>query len=125
MLKLSNIIRAANFYYDLIIKNSFIKTLSNGQCRVVSRKGKTLGTFGSKASINYIDLSHLEELSYSSIMRELKKQSDTETITNFCSIFKQIFDQLFLQELENPAEKALPLTLMVFCKLHPVKLMEK
>ena len=122
-----------------IIKNSFIRKLPNGKYRVVSRKGKNLGTYKTKeeasarlraieffkhkkASDNTIDLSDLEDLSYSAIMRVLRKNADYEIISSFLSIYKQIFDSLVKNEMDNPADKTLPITLMIFGQLYSVKL---
>ena len=122
-----------------IIKNSFIRKLPNGKYRVVSRKGKNLGTYKTKeeaknrlraveffkhkkASNNTIDLSDLEDLSYSAIMRVLRKNADYEITSSFLSIYKQIFDSLVKNEMDNPADKTLPITLMIFGQLYSVKL---
>lgn len=123
-----------------MIKLSFIKKLPNGKWRVVSRKGKNLGTYDTKEeavkrlkSIEYwkhkkaskqIDLSHLEKLTYSSIMRELNKQ-DPKSVLDFMKIFKVIFDTLVLNKESDPAEKSLPATLLFFSKEHDLKLSEK
>ena len=131
--------------YDLttsLLKIAFIRKMPNGKWKVVSRKGKNLGVFPTKEQavkrlrqIEYfkhhkgsadieevIDLSHLPELSFSAIMRELRKQCDEAVVNQFLSIFKQIFDQLILLSEAHPAEKTLPAALTLFSKLHQVKI---
>lgn len=127
--------------YDAITKKSFVRKLPNGKYRVLSEKGKNLGTFDSreqaekhlreveyfkhkkKASVkDIIDLSSIKELSYSAVMRELRQYDDNGVSKIFLSIFKKIFDELVNNEIENPADKALPITLIIFSKIYPVKL---
>jgi hypothetical protein len=125
-----------------ITKISFIRKLPNGKWRVLSEKGRNLGTYNSheaakerlkqvemfkhmkkkKASKNIIDLSHLEDVSYSAVMRELRKQCDQKTVHAFLATFKKIFDGLVMDEESDPAEKALPATLILFSKYYPVKM---
>lgn len=126
-----------------IIKIAYIRKMPNGKWRVFSEKGKTLGTYNSheaakkrlnqiemfkhmknkKASTEeVIDLSHLDDLSYSAIMRELRKQCSQEIINVFLSTFKNIFDTLITQGEKDPAEKALPATLILFSKYYPVEI---
>lgn len=130
------------FYSASMVKNSFIKKLPNGKWRVVSEKGKNLGTFDSKEDAtkrlqqveffkhkkaikedsSVIDLSNLTDLTYSAIMRELRKTGNYEVVKNFLTIYKQIFDVLINFEITDAADKALPVTIMIFSKLFPVKL---
>jgi hypothetical protein len=118
-------------------KISIIKKLPNGKWRVVSRKGKNLGTFDTKdeaaqrlKQVEFfkhkkaaapVDLSQLEDLTYSSIMRELNKQNK-DLVLPFMQIFKKIFDKLVCKGESNPGEKALFPTLVLFCNNFDVKL---
>lgn len=121
-----------------MIKFSYIRKLPNGKYRVFSEKGKNMGTFDSKeqakkrlkqieffkhkkASKKIIDLTNISEISYSAIMRELRNQCDYEIVEDFLSLFKQIFDMFLINE-KDPADNALPVALLVFCKLYPVNL---
>lgn len=103
-----------------IIKEAFIRKLPNGKWRVVSRKGKNLGTFDTEAKAK----KHLQEveffkhkkaseekLSYSAVMRFLNKNYDEETIKSFQNIFKENFDRLYMEEKDNPEEEALEIAL--------------
>ena len=71
---------------------------------------------------DFIDLSVLNDLSYSAIMRELRKTNNYEAVKSFLSIYKQIFDGLINLDITDAADKALPVTIMIFSKLFPVKL---
>lgn len=122
--------------------------MPNGKWRVFSGKGRNLGTYNSheaakerlkqvemfkhmkkkkasKEGKRVIDLSHLKDLSYSAIMRELRKQCDQKIVNAFLKTFKHIFDALVLEEEDNIAEKALPATLILFSKYYPVQMGEE
>lgn len=141
---LNKIIEQANIYHDACLnKISFIKELPGGKWRVTSKKGKNLGTFDSKeeakkrlqqveyfkwkgkkkkASKDEIDLTDIHDLSYSAIMRDLRKQCDQEIVTDFLTTYKNCFDRLVEHEVPNPANLSLLLTLKLFRMTHPVKL---
>jgi hypothetical protein len=131
-----------------MMKIAFIRKMPNGKWRVLSEKGKTLGTYFTKEQavtrlrqIEYfkhkkkkkrtagdelgpIDLTSLEELAYSGVMRELRKQCDVEAVQEFLKIFKKVFDALVMNGEENPAEKAMPVTIVMFGKNHNIELNE-
>ena len=124
------------------IKRAFIKKMPDGKYKVLSEKGKNLGVFPSrekaekhlreieffkhkkkKASKDLsIDLTSLEELSYSAIMRELRKQCDPNIVQEFQTIFKKLFDALVLHGEDHPAEKAMPATIVIFSKKYKVEI---
>jgi hypothetical protein len=132
--------------YDLpgrfgLVKLAYIRKLPNGKYRVYSEKGKTLGTYRSRGAAekrlrqieyfkhvkkaddnDHIDLSDVEDLTYSAILRELNKQCDREVVQDFLRIFKDIFDHLVLDEQEHPADKALPAAILEFRKQHPIEI---
>lgn len=145
MEKIANIVALADKYYkaSLLIKTSFIRHLPNGKWRVVSRKGKNLGTFDTreeavkhlqqveffkhkKASNNIIDLTNIDSLSYSAVMRELRKECDPEIVKEFLAIYKCCFDSLINYNMDNAPELALISALQLFGQEHPLKIkMEK
>ncbi len=113
-------------------KIAYIRKLPSGKWRVYSEKGKNLGTFDTKedaekrlkqvhffkykkANSNILDLSSLDELSYSAVMRELRKQCSNDIIQLFLSYFKEIFDSLLLngKSAEVAAEQSLPASLFL------------
>lgn len=123
-----------------LTKTAYIKKMPNGKYRVFSEKGKNLGTYPShdqakkrlrqieffkhkKASDNSLDLSKLEDVGYSAIVRELNKNGDQEMILDFLNIYKKCFDHAVLNN-ENE-EKVLPKTLMIFGKKYKLHLPKK
>jgi hypothetical protein len=131
--------------YHSLIKEAYIRKTPSGKWKVLSEKGKTLGEYKTKdeavkrlrqieyfkhhpkkksASIedNAIDLSHLKELSYSGIMRELRKQCSDEVVREFLHLYKTIFDAIVANGEENPGDKAMPAAILMFSKTHSLKL---
>lgn len=128
-----------------IQKTAIVRKLPNGKYRIFSEKGKNLGTFTSKEKadkhlqeIEYfkhkkadfrddldeetIDFTDLKDVSYSAIMRELRKNYDYDIVVEFMAIYKGIFDILIYQDVDSAAELALKLTLQQFSTLHHVEL---
>jgi hypothetical protein len=131
-----------------LYKLARIRKLPNGKYRVLSEKGKDLGTYSSREQaekrlrqIEYfkhldkkrkkraqqglsevIDLTDIEDLSFSAIMRQLRKQCEDSIVKEFLELYKKCFDRLILDEEENSGEKALAATLLLFCKQHNVVL---
>lgn len=127
-----------------IMKLAFIRKTPDGKYIVMSEKGKKLGTYSSRAQAekrlkqieyfkhikkkkassdqDFIDLTGLDNLSYSAVMRELRNQCDVNIVKEFLTIFKEIFDKLVLDGQENPADKAMPVTLILFNKKYNVEL---
>jgi len=140
----NNIIKLAQFIdlYNSFVKNAYIRKLPNGKYRVFSEKGKNLGTYDSKeqakkrlrqieffkhkkASKTIIDLSDLDTLSYSAIVRELNKMGDKNILIDFLSTYKNCFDNLVASNIKGAAECALPKTLIIFSHKHNIKLPEQ
>lgn len=121
-----------------IIKLAYIRKTSDGKWNVLSEEGKSFGIykyydwaerkleqvelFKYKSASECINLTELNELSYSAVMRELRKQCDTEVVREFLSIFKIVFDKLVLSGEEAPADKAMPAALILFSKKHAVEM---
>lgn len=127
----------------LIIKKARIIKLPSGKYRVISEKGKNLGTFDSKIKANErlsqveffkhkdknslqdvkkIDLTKIDDFSYSAIMRSLRKQLNQNQILSFLKIFKMYFDKAIKNNLENSERVALQNTLVKFNTIFPLKL---
>lgn len=143
-MKLNNILHKISTYENLISNlevYSYIKK-ENGKYKVLSKNNKNLGSFKTKEEakkrlqqIEYfkhqdknevkdkkIDLTNLENLSYSFIMRELNKVTSREVVLQFCKIFKDNFDNAINKELQSPEQVALQNTLVEFNKIFPIKL---
>lgn len=127
--------------YAALEKEARIRKLPNGKYRVLSEKGKNLGTFPSRSKakkhlreVEYfkhkdknksddtsyaLDFNKVDDLSYSSIMRHLRQKEDDHSITSFLYIFKQLFDTCFLNdETKDVMEKILPLVIFIFSTKH-------
>ena len=113
-------------------KISYIKKIPSGKYRVFSEKGKNLGTYDSKPEaekrlqqIEYfkhkkasknLDLSELDEFSYSSVLREVRKQLSEDLYLKFIKIYKDHFDKLYHDNNENLVEVSMCKTLLEFNK---------
>lgn len=123
---ISNINKIADEFYNSIgegiSKTAFIRKIKN-KYRVVSRKGKNLGTYNTRAEavkrlrqiefFKHKKASKQEDKSYSSIMRDLVKDKDQEKIDLFQKTFKKEFDQAYIDGDEEPENIALKTAIKV------------
>lgn len=133
-----NNISIAEKFISCLEKLSYIKNIGHGKWRVYSKKGKTLGTYNTKeealkrlrqieffkhkkAGRETLDLSKLDTLTYSGIMRELHKQCSSELLDIFVKSFKENFDKFWQENTDKPEEKALPLALLILGKHCDIK----
>lgn len=127
-----------------LLKLAFIKRLPNGKYRVMSEKGKNLGTYksrdGAKKRLKqieffkhldhsnaddndkFIDLTNLEDLSYSAFMRELRQNANKEQVMLFLSLFKSAFDKAIKDKLQKPENIALQNAIIKLNKIHKIKI---
>lgn len=106
--------------------------------------GKHMGTFTSKDKANkrlkqieyfksfdhneakdVIDLTDAEELSYSAVMRKLRKAASESQVLTFIKIFKKECDLAFKNKLNKPEKVALQNTIVKFNKIHKIKFKEE
>jgi len=138
---MANVFKQVNEYYDLV-KVSFIRKLPNGKYRVLSEKGKNLGTYDSrsgaekrlreieffkhkdqnKAEDGIIDLTEIDDFSYSAILRKLRQQMEPVQVKEFLKIFKGHFDKAVKKGLQQPEKVALSKSLIEFGKIYKIKL---
>ena len=140
---------ADQFYEQCLIKEAFVRKLPNGKWRVVSRKGKNLGTYNSRAEAvkrlqqvewfkhnkaddhnnaedtKAIDLTDIDDFSYSAIMRKLRVKASKEQVRQFLKLFKTYFDKAVKDKLQKPDKIALQKAVVRFGKLYPIKLDNK
>lgn len=124
-----------------------IRQLPNGKYRVLSQKGKNLGTFDSeRAAKNHlkqveyfkhldnshaeddksvIDLRKADEFAFSAIMRQMRQKASKEQVKDFLKIYKVEFDRAVKEKLKLPERVALQNALVKFDKVHKVKLDKK
>lgn len=147
MANLNNILALAESY-DYIanfIKIAVIRKLPNGKYQVQSHKGKNLGTYKTKSEaekrlkqVEYfkhvdnsnvedcIDLTDIDDFSYSAIMRKLRQKCDNQVVRDFLHIYKKQFDKLIKNNSKNPEKVALEKAVINFNKIHKIKInMEK
>lgn len=129
-----------------MVKTAIIRKLPSGKYRVLSEKGKNLGTSDSRGGaqkrlrqVEYfkhvdkskvedqkaIDLTDIDDFSYSAIMRKLRQKSSKEQVGHFLKLFKNHFDKAVKNKLQKPEKVALQNALIKFNKLHPIKLKRK
>lgn len=147
---LDNLINISDNYSQQcqqLVKLAKIKKLLNGKYRVLSQTGKNLGTYSSKENakkrlkqVEYfkyldtleakdkkeeIDLSNLEEISLSSLMRELNKKATKDQVKKFLKIYKLHFDECIKNKIKNPSQTALNHSLIKFGTLYNIRLNKK
>ena len=49
----------------------------------------------------------MADISYSSVMRELRQDKDEDRLRKFMIVFKETFDQSFINEIDEPQNVAL------------------
>jgi len=131
------------FYKIAFVKLSYIRKLNNGKYRVYSKNGKNLGTYDSKSAAEKrlkdieffkhlnkkaslkLDLTKIDEISYSAIMRCLANNYNNDIVSMFQKEFKKFFDQEYLAGKENPQNKSLIKTLLKINKKYPITLTKK
>lgn len=139
---------AANYYQECLgmVKCAVIRKLPNGKYRVMSEKGKNLGTYDSRSAaqdrlrqVEYfkhrdeskaddkkeIDLTDIDDFSYSAVMRKLRQKASKEQVMEFLKLFKTHFDKSVKNKIQKPEKIALQDALIRFNKLHPIKLKRK
>lgn len=147
------LLKITNTYYqrcnESLTKVAIIKHLSNGKWQVQSQKGKNLGTYDTQEDaverlrqVEYykshktddqinnvddevIDLTGVDDFSYSAIMRLLRKQTGKEQVKKFLAMFKNEFDKAVKKKLQKPEKVALQNSLIKFNKVHKIKVKKK
>jgi hypothetical protein len=143
---MNNLFKLAEEYYNSCLhglnKVSFIRKLPNGKYRVLSEKGKNLGTCDSlekakkrlkqveyfkyldknKSEDKILDLTDIDDYSYSAIVRKLRQKLPHNLILDFLKIYKSIFDAAVKKGLQQPDKIALQKTLVKFNKIKKIKL---
>jgi hypothetical protein len=120
-----------------MIKLAFIRKLPNGKYRVLSRKGKNLGTYDSKEQASkrlkqieffkhikaseIIDLTDIYDFSLSAILREINKQNKN-ALKQFLKIYNERFNFNLINKYENAERLSLLETLVEFKKSYQLKL---
>jgi hypothetical protein len=150
----NNLLKLASTYEQQcirsLVKIARIRKLPDGRYRVLSQKGKDLGTYKSRKGaekrlkqVEYfkhldkskaddqgnplkpIDLTDADEFSYSAIMRKLREKAEPERVRQFLKLFKLQFDKAVKGKVNKPERVALQNAILKFHKIHPLKLDKK
>jgi hypothetical protein len=129
-----------------LVKVARIRKLPGGKYRVLSEKGKNLGTSDTKGQAvkrlrqveffkhkdkndtdekEVIDLMDADDFSYSAIMRKMRERASKDQVKEFLQLFKVQFDKAVKNKLQKPEKVALQNALIKFNKTHPVKVKKK
>lgn len=142
------ILQQASDYEDRclhLVKEARIRKLPNGKYRVLSEKGKNLGESSSRSGaekrlrqVEYfkhkdenntddsvIDLTDIDDFSYSALMRKLRQKASKEQVKFFLKLYKLQFDKAVKNKLQKPEKVALQNALIKFNKSHKIKLKKK
>jgi hypothetical protein len=132
---------------QVLVKIAKVRKLPDGRYRVLSQKGKDLGTYKSQKAAEkrlrqveffkhldkskaddsgkVIDLTGADEFSYSALMRKLRQEATPEQVKQFLKLFKLQFDKAVKGKMNKPERIALQNSIIRFHKIHPVKLDKK
>lgn len=149
MYDINSILQLANNYEESclqgLVKLARIRKLPGGKYRVLSEKGKNLGTSDSKeeavkrlrqveyfkhqddndAEEQIIDLMGASDFSFSAIMREMRQEASKEQVKLFLVMFKKEFDKAVKAKIQKPEKVALQNSLVKFNKKHKIKVKKK
>jgi len=153
MYDIDNILQESEYYCEAgiqgLIKLASIKKMPDGKYRVVSQKGKNLGTYPSrekamerlkqveffkhrdKSNIQDmygekdIDLTDADDFSFSAIMRKMREKATKNQVKEFLKIHKDCFDKAVKRKLQKPEKVALQNALIKFNKRYKIKVNKK
>jgi hypothetical protein len=141
---IDNILKIASEYYakaSILEKFAVIRKLPNGKYRVLSHKGKNLGTYKTKDEAkerlqdveffkhqdqsnaeDHIDLTKIEDFSFSATMRQLRQNAKPEQVMEFLKTYNDCFENAVKKQLEQPEHVALQNALIDFNNTNKIKL---
>ena len=126
-----------------LVRFAKIRKLPGGRYRVLSQKGKNLGTSQTKEQaakrlkqVEYfkhhdksnakdmaiIDLTDIDEFAYSAIMRKLRQIAKPEQIKSFLKLYKAYFDKAVKGNKHSPEKIALQNAVIKLSKVYKIKL---
>lgn len=69
-----------------------------------------------------VDLTGINDFSYSAVMRRLRQECSPEIVQEFLDAYKQCFDALVINQVEDPSQVALQFAIKMFSVNHPVSI---
>lgn len=137
---------ASEYHQRCMVITAVIRKLPNGKYQVKSESGKNLGTYPSRPQAlkrlqqiemfkhmdknkaddkKEIDLTDIDDFSYSAVMRKLRQKATKEQVMEFLKLFKAHFDKAVKNKSQKPEKIALQNALIKFNKQHPIRLKRK
>ena len=129
--------------FNSIFKVAIIRKMPNGKYRILSHKGKSLGVFNTheeaekrlkeiemfkhmkKADKNLVDLTKIDDFSFSATMRKLREQLSQEQLFDFLKLYKKYFDIATKEDFQKPETLALTKALIDFNKIKKIRIDKK
>lgn len=127
-----------------MLKMAVVRKMPNGKYRILSQKGKTLGTYNSreeaeerlkqiemfkhmdkKAEKDIVDLTKIDDFSFSATMRKLRPQLSQEELFEFLKLYKQYYDLATKENLQKSETLALTKALIGLNKIRKLKIDKK
>jgi len=147
MINTNDILKLASTYEavcDELLAIAYIVKMK-GKYRVVSEKGKNLGESDTRAGAEKrlkqveffkhkdhnqaddkeLDLTDIEEFSYSAIVRKLRQKASKEQVKLFLTLYKKQFDKAVRDKVQKPEKIALQNTFIKFKKIVKLKYSKK
>jgi hypothetical protein len=110
---------------DQLLKEARIMKMK-GKYRVVSENGKNLGEPDTHSiDDSELDLTDIEEFTYSALMRKLRQKASKEQVRLFLTLYKKYFDKAVRDKLQKPEKIALQNAFVKFKKTVNVKVPKK
>jgi hypothetical protein len=72
-----------------------------------------------------LDLTDMDDFSYSALMRKLRAKASKEQVREFLKLFKNYFDKAVKNKLQKPEKVALQNAVVRFSKIHSIKFNKK
>lgn len=69
-----------------------------------------------------VDLTGINDFSYSAVMRRLRQECSSEVVQEFLDAYKQCFDALVLNQVSDPSQIALQFAIKMFAVNRPVSI---
>jgi hypothetical protein len=97
-----------------------------GKYRIVSEKEKNLGESDTHSvDDSELDLTDIEEFTYSALMRKLRQKASKEQVRLFLTLYKKFFDKAVRDKLQKPEKVALQNAFVKFKKTVNIKVPKK
>lgn len=107
----------SNIHQLLQLANTYYQVCQHGLIKIAEENNSI--------EEKVIDLTDIDDFSYSAIMRKLRQNASKEQVQDFLKLFKSQFDRAVKQKLQRPEKVALQNTVVKFNKIHKIKINKK